>query len=145
MFKGDPKLAVLESKLNIYEELSREMLTKLETAVDKISEGNNRIAQILTKHEERIDQSARNDELILKMFEGVKQEITELENKFDDKISSIERKLEDVSKTKWTIVGMATLLTFIVGVAGILQPLINSDKMVNKNNEGANTEVIKNK
>ena len=145
MFKGDPKLAVLESKLNIYEELSREMLTKLETAVDKISEGNNRIAQILTKHEERIDQSARNDELILKMFEGVKQEITELENKFDDKISSIERKLEDVSKTKWTIVGMATLLTFIVGVAGILQPLINSDKMVNKNNKGANTEVIKNK
>lgn len=145
MFKGDSKLAVLESKLNIYEELSREMLTKLETAVDKISEGNNRIAQILTKHEERIDQSARNDELILKMFDGVKQEITELENKFDDKISSIERKLEDVSKTKWTIVGMATLLTFIVGVAGILQPLINSDKMVNKNNKGANTEVIKNK
>jgi len=145
MFKGDSKLAVLESKLNIYEELSREMLTKLETAVDKISEGNNRIAQILTKHEERIDQSARNDELILKMFEGVKQEITELENKFDDKISSIERKLEDVSKTKWTIVGMATLLTFIVGVAGILQPLIKSDKMLNKNNEGANTEVIKNK
>ena len=145
MFKGDSKLAVLESKLNIYEELSREMLTKLETAVDEISEGNNRIAQILTKHEERIDQSAMNDELILKMFDGVKQEITELENKFDDKISSIERKLEDVSKTKWTIVGMATLLTFIVGVAGILQPLINSDKMVNKNNKGANTEVIKNK
>jgi hypothetical protein len=145
MFRGYSQLAVLESKLNIYEELSREMLTKLETAVDKISEGNNRIAQILTKHEERIDQSARNDELILKMFDGVKLEITEVENKFDDKISSIERKLEDVSKTKWTIVGMATLLTFIVGVAGILQPLIKSDKMVNKNNEGDNTEVIKNK
>jgi len=145
MFRGDSKLAVLESKLNIYEDLSREMLTKLETAVDKISEGNNRIAQILTKHEERIDQSARNDELILKMFDGIKLEITELENKFDDKISSIEAKLEDVSKTKWTIVGMATLLTFIVGVAGILQPLINSDKVVNKINKGANTEVIKNK
>jgi len=145
MFGGDSKLAVLESKLNIYEELSREMLTKLETAVDKISEGNNRIAQILTKHEERIDQSARNDELILKMFEGVKLEISELEDKFDKKISSVEKKLDDVSKTKWTIVGMATLLTFIVGVAGILQPLIKSDKMLNKNNKDINTEVIKNK
>ena len=144
MFRGLSKLAVLESKLNIYEELSREMLTKLESAVDKISEGNNRIAQILTKHEERIDQSARNDELILKMFDSVKSEISELENKFDDKISSIESKLEDVSKTKWTIVGMATLLTFILGVAGIIYPLINSDKMINDNKE-VSTEAIKNK
>ena len=43
MFSQDSKVAVLESKLNIYEELSREMLTKLEAAVEKISEGNNRI------------------------------------------------------------------------------------------------------
>ena len=52
MLGSDPKVAVLESKLNIYEDLSREMLTKLEAAVEKISEGNNRIAQILTKHDE---------------------------------------------------------------------------------------------
>ena len=57
MLGSDPKVAVLESKLNIYEDLSREMLTKLEAAVEKISEGNNRIAQILTKHDERIEQS----------------------------------------------------------------------------------------
>ena len=49
---SDSKVAVLESKINIYEDLSREMLTKLEAAVEKISEGNNRIAQILTKHDE---------------------------------------------------------------------------------------------
>jgi hypothetical protein len=57
MFSQDSKVAVLESKLNIYEDLSREMLSKLESAVEKISEGNNRIAQILTKHDERIEQS----------------------------------------------------------------------------------------
>ena len=45
---SDSKVAQLETKLDIYEELSREMLAKLETAVDKISEGNNRIAQILS-------------------------------------------------------------------------------------------------
>ena len=52
---SDPKVAVLESKLDMYEDLSREMLAKLESAVEKISEGNNRIAQILTKHDERIE------------------------------------------------------------------------------------------
>jgi len=43
MFSQESKLAVLESKLNIYEDLSREMLQKLEAAVDKISEGNSRM------------------------------------------------------------------------------------------------------
>lgn len=46
MFSQESKLAVLESKLNIYEDLSREMLSKLEAAVEKISEGNARIATI---------------------------------------------------------------------------------------------------
>ena len=59
---SDPKVAVLESKLDMYEDLSREMLAKLESAVEKISEGNNRIAQILTKHDERIEQTMKSDE-----------------------------------------------------------------------------------
>ena len=49
---SDSKVAQLETKLDIYEELSREMLAKLETAVDKISEGNARIATILAKHDD---------------------------------------------------------------------------------------------
>ena len=49
MFSQESKLAVLESKLGIYEVLSREMLAKLESAVDKISEGNSRIATILAR------------------------------------------------------------------------------------------------
>ena len=59
MFNQESKVAVLESKLDIYEELSREMLAKLETAVAKISEGNARIAQILAKHDERIEASIK--------------------------------------------------------------------------------------
>ena len=44
---GLGKLNVLESKLDIYEDLSKEMLDKLERAVDKISENSNRVAIIL--------------------------------------------------------------------------------------------------
>ena len=69
MFNQLSKVAVLESKLEIYEDLSKEMLTKLEAAVDKISEGNNRIAQILTKHDERIDQTMKTDAIIIKMID----------------------------------------------------------------------------
>ena len=73
MLGPDPKVAVLESKLDIYEDLSREMLSKLEAAVEKISEGNNRIAQILTKHDERIEQSMKTDSLIIKMIDELKE------------------------------------------------------------------------
>ena len=39
MFSQGSKIEILESKLDMYEDLSREMLSKLENAVDKISEG----------------------------------------------------------------------------------------------------------
>jgi acetylglutamate kinase len=69
---SDSKVAQLEAKLDIYEELSREMLAKLENAVDKISEGNARIATILAKHDERIEQSIKSDDLIIKMIDEIK-------------------------------------------------------------------------
>ena len=65
---GLGKLAVLESKLDIYEDLSKEMLDKLERAVGTISENSNKVAIILERHENRLDESEKHDQLILKMF-----------------------------------------------------------------------------
>ncbi|MGA1459866.1 MAG: hypothetical protein ACO32K_06675, partial [Candidatus Nanopelagicaceae bacterium] len=61
---GLQKLAVLESKLDIYEDLSKEMLDKLERAVATISENSNRVAVILERHESRLNESDKNDQLI---------------------------------------------------------------------------------
>jgi len=60
---GLEKLAVLESKLGIYEDLSKEMLDKLERAVASISESSNRVAIILERHEARLDESDKNDQI----------------------------------------------------------------------------------
>ena len=48
---GLGKLAVLESKLDIYEDLSKEMLDKLEKAVGTISDNSNKVAIILERHQ----------------------------------------------------------------------------------------------
>ena len=69
---GLGKLAVLESKLNMYEDLSKEMLDQLEKAVGTISDNSNKIAIILERHENRLDESERADQLILKMLEEMK-------------------------------------------------------------------------
>ena len=111
------KLDVLESKLNIYESLSREMLDKLENAVDKISEGNSRIATILAKHDERIEQSIKTDELLIKMIDDVKNQNSAEHSRVIVRIEKVESTIGELSKFKWqalALVGAAVLLTGVV-------------------------------
>jgi len=116
MFSQDPKLAVLESKLGIYEDLSREMLSKLEAAVDKISEGNSRIATILAKHDERIEQSMKNDDLIVKMIDEMKEDNDKEHQEIEKKFERIETKLEELSKFRWQLGGVIAVAAVAVGL-----------------------------
>ena len=97
---SDSKVAQLEAKLDIYEELSREMLAKLENAVDKISEGNARIATILAKHDERIEQSIKSDDLIIKMIDEIKA----------------------FSKFRWQVGGVLIVGALLIGAGSRLAP-----------------------
>jgi len=121
MFSQDSKLAVLESKLGIYEDLSREMLSKLEAAVDKISEGNSRIATILAKHDERIEQSMKNDALLVKMIDEMKEDNDREHKEIADKFEKIETKLEDLKKFRWQAGGV---LAFVVVGIGIMNAFV---------------------
>jgi hypothetical protein len=96
----------------MYESLSREMLAKLEAAVDKISEGNSRIATILTKHDERIEQSSKTDELLIKMIEEVRSDNSREHSQVIKRIEKIEQKVEDITKFRWLIVGVFVLVSF---------------------------------
>ena len=122
MFSQVSKLAVLESKINIYEELSREMLLKLESAVDKISEGNSRIATILTKHDERIEQSIKSDTLIIKMIEDMKRENKEDHTIVIKRIETLEKVVEDLKKFRWQF--GAILAAILVAIN--LVPMVRS-------------------
>jgi uncharacterized coiled-coil DUF342 family protein len=123
MFSQDSKLAVLESKLSIYEELSREMLSKLESAVDKISEGNSRIATILAKHDERIEQSMKNDDLLVKMIDEMKESNDKDHKEITDRFEKIETQQDEFLKFRWQISGVLALAIFLVGVIPIVQSL----------------------
>ena len=127
MTKELAKLDVLESKFAMYESLSREMLDKLETAVDKISESNQRIATILVKHDERIDQATRSDELIIKMIDEVKRTNTSEHMSVISRIDKIERSIDDLSKFRWQVGAVAGLAILIVGfVTTVVTPLIDN-------------------
>ena len=120
---SDSKVAVLESKLGIYEELSREMLAKLEAAVEKISEGNNRIAQILTKHDERIEQSMKTDTLIIKMIDELKIESEKDHKVIHDRIDRIQVELKALSKFRWQVGGVLVVSALIIGAGSRIAPI----------------------
>lgn len=109
---GLGKLAVLESKLGIYEDLSKEMLDKLERAVASISDNSNRVALVLERHENRLDKNEDNQDAILKLVEKV-----------EEKIDSVEKRVNDLSRFRWISVGVITAALVLLKVVDISSPL----------------------
>ena len=120
---SNAKVEVLESKLDMYEDLSREMLTKLETAVEKISEGNNRIAQILTKHDERIEQSMKTDTLIIKMIDELKETEERNNTIIHERIDRLQVEIKAFSKFRWQIGGVLIVGALMIGAGSRIAPI----------------------
>lgn len=112
---ADVKMAVLEEKLSVYEDLSREMLAKLENAVDKISEANQNISKILVRHEERIDQTLQSDAAIIKLLDEAKKQNTDNFKSMDLTLIDHDKRIGDLAKFRWMIVGAVLLAGFIIG------------------------------
>lgn len=132
------KLDVLESKLNIYESLSREMLDKLENAVDKISESNQRIANILAKHDERIEQSIKTDELLVKMVDDVKVKNSEEHKAVIKRLETVETNITELSKFKWQA---AALVGGAVLIMGLVAPFIDNLLGMSYNDRSEQTQL----
>ena len=120
---SDSKVTALETKLDIYEELSREMLAKLESAVDKISEGNARIAQILAKHDERIEQSIKSDDLIIKMIDEMKTTSEKNTQIIHGRIDKIQEDIKAFSKFRWQVGGVLIVAALVIGAGSRIAPM----------------------
>ena len=118
---GLGKLAVLESKLNIYEDLSKEMLDKLEKAVGTISDNSNKIAIILERHENRLDEGERSDQLILKMLEEMKDRQEKDNELIHNRVSSLQKKVEVNAKF---VIGAGAVLATVVAILQVVPPVI---------------------
>ena len=118
---GLGKLAVLESKLGIYEDLSKEMLDKLERAVSTISENSNKISIVLERHENRLDDSERSDQLIIKMIEEMKAQEEKNHQILHERIDRIQKKVDSNQKF---VVGAGAVLATLVAVLQVAAPII---------------------
>jgi DNA repair photolyase len=118
------KLDILETKFNIYEDLSRQMLDKLETAVDKISEANSNIANILTKHDERIEQTIKNDQFFMKEIDEMKMENKRDHERVYSRMEKLETKIEEFVKFRWILVGAVIIVSFVFSQSSVVVDIL---------------------
>ena len=118
---GLGKLAVLESKLDIYEDLSKEMLDKLERAVTSISDNSNKIAIVLERHENRLDESERADNLILNMLEEIKERHEKDTELIHTRVSQLQKKVDTNARF---VVGAGAVLATLVAILQVVPPII---------------------
>ncbi len=111
---GLGKLQVVEQKLEIYEDLTRQMLVKLESAVEKIAEANIQTNLLLERHENRLDEGERSHILIVKMIEEIKEsQKNDVDNIYKN-MSTIQNKVEENQKF---VFAAGTVLATMIAVS----------------------------
>ncbi len=134
---GLAKLEVLQSKLDIYEDLSKEMLDKLERAVSTISDNSNKIAIVLERHENRLDEGERVNDAIVQMIKD--------HQKYDDRMfKQLDTKIEELNKktdrnTRF-VIGATAVIATIVTVLQVAPPII---RLLTQPATAATIEVVK--
>ena len=134
---GLGKLAVLESKLDIYEDLSKEMLDKLERAVTTISDNSNKIAIVLERHENRLDEGERVNDAIVQMIKDHQKYDDRMFKNINDKIEELNKKTDRNSRF---VIGATAVLATIVTVLQVTPPVL---RLLTPAVNAANMEVVK--
>ena len=117
---GLQKLAVLESKLDIYEDLSKEMLDKLERAVGTISDNSNKVAIILERHENRLEEGEKANNAIIQMIKDHQKYDDRMFKQIDEKITELDKKTE--KNTKF-VIGATAVIATVVTILQVAPPI----------------------
>lgn len=116
MFNNDSKvqIAVLQERFKAHEQI----IEKVDTAIQTLSETNQNICKMLAVHDERLGQCSKDD--------------LELCKKVDD----IETKIDSLYKFRWQIGGVLAVAAIIIGILPSIIPTLTpvpmSDRIEHK-------------
>ena len=115
----ETKVAVLEEKLLVHEQ----MMSRIETAIEKLSEVNSNVSKMLAVHEEKISTNEKVDDILF-------TKIDQLSSKMDSDHNIVLSKIQDLEKKVWIGIGIVFCLSFIIRnadfVGKILTPPVQS-------------------
>ena len=106
------KVAVLEQKL----EDVKDIIIKIDNAIQKLSEVNSNVSKMLAVHEERITKQEETDNILF-------AKIDKLRDKVDGDYDRIVSRVQIIEKRVWIAIGALACLTFLIRVPAALQIL----------------------
>lgn len=121
------RVAILEQKLTDFVDV----VGKLDAAIEKLSEVNGNISKMLAVHDEKLAQSAKDDYIIMKSIEEIKEQNNIDHNKVLDRIEKIEYKIQDFGKFRWMTIGIGVAI--MVGINGLTTLASGIIRMENEN------------
>jgi hypothetical protein len=110
------KVAILEERLGNFEQL----VTRLDSAIEKIAEVNNNVSRMLAVHEERLSKQEDIDAVLF-------DKIDKLRDKMDADHDSVTKRLSLLEKKLWIGMGAMAAILVITNPQSIktLKPLIS--------------------
>ena len=111
------KVAVLEAKLENFETL----VSRLDSAIEKIAEVNNNVSRMLAVHEQRITKQEEIDEILF-------DKIDKLRDKMDSDHDSVSKRLSILERKLWIGLGALGAVVAISNPQAIklVAPLMSS-------------------
>ena len=110
------KVAVLEERLQNFETL----VSRLDSAIEKLAEVNNNVSRMLAVHEERISKQENIDEILF-------DKIDKLRDKMDSDHDSVTKRLSLLERKLWIGIGVLGAVVALTNPQAIktLRPLIS--------------------
>jgi len=108
---NDSRVSVIESRLETHEKY----FTKLDESIEKLSEVSLSIKEMLIKHEGKLEERALEEDALYEKIEELKQESHREHNELTDRINSIEKKVEDLTKWRYLVAGGLVIVGLFVG------------------------------
>jgi DNA-binding protein H-NS len=111
------KVAILEEKLQNFESV----VSKLDSAIEKIAEVNNNVSRMLAVHEERISKQEEIDTVLFDKIDKLRDKMDSDHDIVSSRLSLLERKL-------WIGIGVLGSILVLTNPSAIktLRPLLSS-------------------
>jgi len=119
------KVAILEQKL----EDVKDIIVKIDNAIEKLSEVNSNVSKMLAVHEERITKQEEIDNILF-------AKIDKLRDKVDVDYDRIVSRVQTIEKRVWMAIGAIACISFILNnfrAIEILTPQSQSSIMESRN------------
>ena len=114
----ETKVAILEEKINS----SDQLLTKIESAIDKLIEANANITRMLAVHDEKLDKQDKIDAVLFEKIDSLHRDLTRqtdaIKKGCEGDIMKVNARLTDLEKKMWTMAGGLAVVSLLFSAVG---------------------------